>query len=133
MAKALSSEFGGPDTATIVIAHGNERHPEYNAPLLEMDRYLRAHHDNVFLGTVEGPPGSAPAIKAAKASGLTKVKFVPLMLVEGDHISNDIMGDEPESWKTQVGLPATNATGLASNPAVMEIPLKSIEALIAQF
>ena len=56
-----------------------------------------------------------------------------MMLVEGDHITNDVMGDEPESWKVLVGLPATNATGMASNPAVMEIFLKSLENLVSQF
>ena len=133
VADALSPEFGGADTATILVSHGNEKHPEFNSALIQMDQYLRDNYDNVYLGTVEGPPGPDPALDDAKASGASQVKFVPLMLVEGDHITNDIMSDEPESWKVLLGLPAANATGMASNPAVMEIFLKSIENLVSQF
>lgn len=133
VADALSPEFGGADTATVLVSHGNEKHPEFNSALIQMDQYLRDNYDNVYLGTVEGPPGPDPALNDAKASGAPMVKFVPLMLVEGDHITNDIMSDEPESWKILLGLPATNATGMASNPAVMEIFMKSIENLVSQF
>lgn len=133
VADALSPEFGSADTATVLVSHGNEKHPEFNSALIQMDQYLRDNYDNVYLGTVEGPPGPDPALNDAKASGAPMVKFVPLMLVEGDHITNDIMSDEPESWKTLLGLPATNATGMASNPAVMEIFMKSIENLVSQF
>ena len=133
VADALSPEFGGADTATVLVSHGNEKHPEFNSALIQMDQYLRDNYDNVYLGTVEGPPGPDPALDDAEASGASKVKFVPLMLVEGDHITNDVMSDEPESWKVLLGLPATNATGMASNPAVMEIFLKSIENLVSQF
>jgi len=133
VANALSSEFGGPGTATILVSHGNEKHPEFNSALIQMDKYLRENYDNVYLGTVEGPPGPEPAINDTLGSGATSVKFVPLMMVEGDHITNDIMGDEPDSWKSMLGLPATNATGLASNAEVMEIFLKNIENLLSQF
>jgi cobalamin biosynthesis Co2+ chelatase CbiK len=64
---------------------------------------------------------------------VSKAKFVPLMLVEVDHITNDVMGDEPESWKVLVDLPATNATDMASNPEVMGILIQSIEDLVSQF
>lgn len=133
VANALSPEFGDADTATVLVSHGNEKHPEFNSALIQMDQYLRDNYDNVYLGTVEGPPGPDPALDDALASGAAQVKFVPLMLVEGDHISNDIMGEEPDAWKVLLGLPATNATGMASNPDVMEIFLKSIENLVSQY
>ena len=89
-AAVLSSEFRGEDTATILVGHGNEEHPEFHAALIQMGNHLRNNYDNVFLGTVEGPPGPDQALADAKASGLPQVKFVPLMMVEGDHITNDI-------------------------------------------
>jgi sirohydrochlorin cobaltochelatase len=132
-ADALSSEFGAADTAVILCAHGNEEHPEFNAPFVEMDAYLRQRYDNVFVATVEGPPDPSLAIESVKKSGASRVKFVPLMLVEGDHILHDVMGDEPDSWKTLVGLPATNVTGLASNRQVMYYFLQNIADLLSQF
>jgi sirohydrochlorin cobaltochelatase len=132
-ADALSSEFGDADTAVILCAHGNEEYPEYNAPFLKMDAYLRQRYDNAFVATVEGPPGADSAIEAVKKSGASRVKFVPLMLVEGDHVLHDVMGDEPDSWKMLVGLPATNVTGLASNHKVIEFFLQNIVHLLSQF
>lgn len=131
--RALSPEFGDADTATILCAHGNGRHPELNAPLIKMDNYLRANYENVFLCTVEGPPGTEQAFADVAKSGCKKVKFIPLMIVAGDHIINDVMGDDPESWKMQLGLPATIETGLGSNPAVIEIYLESLESVLSQF
>jgi sirohydrochlorin cobaltochelatase len=127
---ALSPTFGGADTATILCAHGNERYPEYNATLIEMDRYVRANYQGVYLATVEGPPGYKDVVDEVRASGVSRVKFVPLMLVEGDHIINDVMGDEPDSWRSLIGLPAAQATGLASNPDVMAFFLESIAKLV---
>jgi sirohydrochlorin cobaltochelatase len=132
-ADALSTEFGDADTAVILCAHGNDEHPEYNAPFVEMDAYLRQRYDNVFVAAVEGPPDADSVIEAVKQSDASRVKFVPLMLVEGDHVLHDVMGDEPDSWKELVGLPATNVTGLASNPRVMEFFLQNIADLLSQF
>jgi sirohydrochlorin cobaltochelatase len=41
------------------------------------------------------------------------VHFIPLMLVAGDHVMNDIMGDDQDSWKSQVGAATTTCSGPA--------------------
>lgn len=131
---ALKGEFGDPsDTVTILCAHGNEAHPENNAQLLEMDTYLRDNFDNTFLAAVEGPPEFEGVAEDVAASGMTKVKFVPLMLTYGDHITNDVMGDEPDSWKTQLGLEAACADGMGANAEIMDIFFKNIESVLSQF
>ena len=130
---ALASQFGDAGTATILCAHGNEAHPQFNASLIQVDEYVRANYENVYLATVEGPPGWDTAIADVKASGAANIHFVPLMLTEGDHITNDVMGDEPESWKVLVGLPATNATGMASNAEIVSLFADSVDNLVNQF
>ncbi|MCD4669264.1 MAG: sirohydrochlorin cobaltochelatase [Actinomycetia bacterium] len=131
---ALAGEFGDPsDTATILCAHGNEAHPENNSQLIEMDNYLRANFENAYLACVEGPPGFEGVAEDIAASGVTKIKFVPFMLTYGDHITNDVMGDEPDSWKTQLGLDASCADGMGANADIMEIYLKSIKHVLSQF
>ncbi|GAK55682.1 anaerobic cobalt chelatase [Candidatus Vecturithrix granuli] len=42
VANALSSEFGEEGTATILCGHGNEHHPDFNAALIEMDKYQQS-------------------------------------------------------------------------------------------
>lgn len=39
-------------------------------------------------------------VAAVKAGGYKKVVLRPLMVVAGDHASNDMAGDEEDSWKT---------------------------------
>jgi cobalamin biosynthesis Co2+ chelatase CbiK len=58
-------------------------------------------YKNVFVGTVEGKPEDTafPAVKKAlEDAGYTKVVLRPLMVVAGDHASNDMAGDEEGSW-----------------------------------
>jgi sirohydrochlorin cobaltochelatase len=131
--KALAPSFGGEDTVTILCCHGNEDVPGFNAPLILLDRYLRKHYRHVYLTTLEGPPGTEQAFADARKSGLKKVKFIPYLIQAGRHMSKDIMGDSPKSYKRQLGLPATSESGLASNPAVMSIWMESLEWNLAKF
>ncbi|MHB1253491.1 MAG: sirohydrochlorin cobaltochelatase [Candidatus Humimicrobiaceae bacterium] len=131
---ALSDDFGdASNTATILCAHGNEAHPENNAQLIEMDNYLRSNYKNTFLACVEGPPEFEGVLEDVLNSGVSNVKFVPLMLTYGDHISNDVMGDEPDSWKMQIGLPATAANAMGSNPIIIGMFIKEIKSALSQF
>ncbi len=132
--KILSSKFGGSDTVTILCGHGNDHQPQFNASLMTLDDIVRQNYKNVFVATVEGKPGFKQAMVDAKATGLKKVSFIPVMLTAGDHIMNDVMGeDDPESWKSQLGLEASADTGLGSNPQVMALFLNRIERLLTMF
>jgi len=131
---ALSDNFGDPsNTATILCAHGNEAHPENNSQLIEMDNYLRNNYKNTFLACVEGPPEFEGVLEDVLNSGVANVKFVPLMFTYGDHMSNDVMGDEPDSWKLQIGLPATAADAMGSNPIIIGMFIKEIKSALSQF
>lgn len=132
-AKIISSKFIGGDTVTILCGHGNDHQPQFNASLQALDNFVRQKYKNVFIATVEGKPGFEQAMTDTKQTGLNKVHFIPVMLVAGDHIMNDVMGDDPESWKSQLGLAATTDTGLGSNPAVMELFLGRMERLLTMF
>ena len=133
VAEALAPEFGGGDTVTIVCGHGNEKVPAFNIPLVHLDKHLRKRYQNVFLTTLDGPPGTEPAFADARKSGLKKVKFIPLLIVAGGHVNDDIMSDNPESYRSQVGLEASNTLGLGNNPAVMAIWLESIDRTLDKF
>ena len=132
-AGALAPKFGDKDTATIICGHGNPDALAFNVPFIQMDKYLRKHYKNVFLTTLDGPPGTEPAFADARKSGLPKVKFIPFLIVGGGHLSKDIMGDDPESYRNQLGLPATAEAGLGNNPAVMSIWMESLDWTLAKF
>jgi sirohydrochlorin cobaltochelatase len=127
VAQALAPRFGGEGIATLLCCHGNKQQPACNAPYILLDRYVRKNFKNVFAATLEGPPGTEEAFADIKKSGCRAVKFVPLLIVAGGHIANDVVGEKPHAYKNQIGLPATAEEGIGSNPAVMDIMLESID------
>ncbi|HAK47295.1 MAG TPA: hypothetical protein DCO79_15425 [Spirochaeta sp.] len=130
---ALEGEFGGADEATVLCAHGNEAHPEYNAELIQIDQFLRENYKNTYLAVMEGTPEFEPVKEAIAESGVKSVKYVTFMLTYGDHMSNDVMGDEEDAMKVRIGLPAECSDGLASVPSVQGLFIEKIKLALSQF
>ena len=131
--KVLAPRFGGEDTVTLLCAHGSGEASTLNTPLLQMDSYVRKHYQNVFLATLEGPPGRKPATEDIRKSGLSKVKFFPLLFTTGGRLTTAFMGDDPSTLQSQLGLEATTIPGLASDPEIMSIWMESIDWSLAKF
>lgn len=132
--KALENEISdNSETATVFCAHGNEAHPEYNAQLVEIDQYLRCHYKNTYLTVMEGNPRFDFVEKTIKSNGSQNVKFVTFMLSFGDHMTNDVMGDEEDSMKIRLGLPAVVSNGLASNTSIQKIFIDRMKITLSQF
>lgn len=132
--KALEPRFGdGKEVATVLIGHGVLQNFELNDVFLEMDKYLREHYQNVYCGTLHGPPGTERFVADIKKSGCRKVRFISLILSTSEHISVDVMGDQPDSWKSLVGLPAEVVDDFAINPLVRDFFVQSIRKLLNEF
>ncbi|MGL5870643.1 sirohydrochlorin cobaltochelatase [Clostridium chrysemydis] len=56
--------------------------------------------DNVYVGTVEGYPSLENVINRIKKDNVKDIMLLPLMVVCGDHVLNDMASDEEDSWKT---------------------------------
>jgi len=54
------------------------------------------------LGTVEGKPSREETLEAVKQSKAAGVVLRPFLFVAGEHVANDILGDKPESWKSEL-------------------------------
>jgi sirohydrochlorin cobaltochelatase len=91
------------NNAVVLVAHGSPS-PEGTATYLAFNRLLRSHypHQNVFLGTVEGKPTRQEALEAVKKSTAATVVLMPFLFVAGEHVAKDILGDDPESWKSEL-------------------------------
>jgi sirohydrochlorin cobaltochelatase len=83
------------------MAHGSSS-PEATKAYIAFDRLLRDHYQNVFLGTVEGKPTREEAFEAVKQANPTTVVLMPFMFVAGEHVARDMLGDDPESWKSEL-------------------------------
>lgn len=87
------------DTALVLMGHGT--HHFANATYAALDYMFKDQGmKNVFVGTVEGYPELDTVLPRIEEAGYTKVVLQPLMVVAGDHASNDMAGDEEDSWKT---------------------------------
>jgi sirohydrochlorin cobaltochelatase len=102
---ALAGTF--PDdlrkNAVVLVGHGSP-HPEGEAAYLAFNGLMRSRfpEQNVFLGVIQGnPPGDA-ALETVRRSPAGAVVLTPLMVVAGEHVQNDILGEEPDSWKSRL-------------------------------
>lgn len=85
------------DQAVVVMGHGTS-HPA-NACYSCLQSVIDDEGLNVFVGTVEGYPEIDHVIAKLKANNIKEVTLMPYMVVAGDHASNDMAGDEEDSWK----------------------------------
>jgi sirohydrochlorin cobaltochelatase len=101
-AKALAPDVDkarSEGAALVYIGHGNE-HVASNT-YAAFESALRGVYPGIplFVGLVEGEPGLEKVAAGLKEAGAKKVTIYPLLMAAGDHASNDICGDEDESWK----------------------------------
>ncbi|MGL5352684.1 MAG: sirohydrochlorin cobaltochelatase [Clostridium sp.] len=57
-------------------------------------------YNNVFVGTVEGYPSFKSVLNRLKKRNVNKITLVPLMVVAGDHVKNDMASEKPDSWNS---------------------------------
>ncbi len=96
----LAAEKTG--TAFVLMGHGTSH--DAKITYTQMASQMKAlGYSNVFIGTVEGEPEETAVenvIAEVHKAGFKKVILRPLMLVAGDHATNDMAGDEDDSWKS---------------------------------
>lgn len=94
-----TAAYNAEGTAVVFMGHGT--HHDANATYSTLEAKLHeAGNTNYFVGTVEGSPLIDEVIASVKATDAKKVVLLPLMIVAGDHATNDMAGDEEDSWKT---------------------------------
>jgi sirohydrochlorin cobaltochelatase len=118
--------------ATVLVGHGTH-HPAGKA-YRKIERILQERYQkNVLISVVEGEPSWEAARESIQKSGVKKVKFIPLMFVAGDHMLNDVMGEDSEdgesSWKMQLQGIEIDASekGLGFNKRIIDIYLQHLE------
>ena len=132
--EALSAEneyAGSADTAIVYMGHGT--HHFANATYSQAQLVMQAAgYENVFVGTVEGFPALENVMANVTAYGAEKVVLYPFMVVAGDHASNDMAGDEEDSWKTAFANAGFEVEcvleGLGQNEGIQAIYVEHVQA-----
>ncbi|NPA48973.1 MAG: cobalamin biosynthesis protein CbiK [Thermodesulfobacteria bacterium] len=147
--EAVSRYFYAPSEGyNILVAHGTDVTSNgANIAYLGIQWLLDEEFKNVGLGTMEGIPTGDIILTRAKKYPARKVRFIPFMYVAGDHIMNDVMGEDLEegekSWREvlqEAGKEIDIVTvkidgknyykGLGMYPEVNEIFIRSIKRML---
>jgi len=90
------------EESVILFGHGTE-HPSNAVYGMLQTVLIDEDYENVFVATIEGYPTIQNVLKKLKKKGIKKTKLVPLLLVAGDHVKNDMASDEDDSLKSILG------------------------------
>ncbi|HEY5674414.1 MAG TPA: sirohydrochlorin cobaltochelatase [Malonomonas sp.] len=131
-ALAADIEQAEQQNATLIyMGHGNEHLSTglyYEFELLMNQRYPQVR---TLVGLVEGHPAFAEVVQKLQQSGSKKVLLKPLMVVAGDHATNDMASAEPTSWTSQLTTAGIEALpimqGLGDNPAVRGLFIEHLQ------
>lgn len=86
------------DEAIVLMGHGSQ-HSAFTVYACLDHMVLEKP---IFICAVESYPGIERVVDRLKTGNYRKVKLYPLMLVAGDHATNDMASDEESSWKSQL-------------------------------
>lgn len=109
----------------VYMGHGNEHLSTgiyFELELVLKEMYPKAM---IIVGTVESHPDINDVLHKLRFTARKLVTLKPLMLVAGDHATNDMASDEEDSWKTiltKAGFKVTPVIeGLGDNPEIRKI------------
>jgi sirohydrochlorin cobaltochelatase len=99
-----------------------------------MQQALSRQTDRIFLGTVEAAPSFDDVLAALKKTSYKTLVLSPFMVVAGDHATNDLAGDEPDSWRSLFEKNGykieTDLVGLGEYPEVAALFVRRVKELM---
>lgn len=116
-------------TPLLVMGHG---HPANGNPA-----YLRLRArlpEGVFLGCLSGEPGLMQVMPEVLKQPVRTLTLTPLLMSVGGHTLNDMAGDAPESWRSQLTKAGFDVhcrlTGVGRTAVVQQIFVRKLQALL---
>ena len=132
---AIHHEFSdlSQDEVLVLMGHGTTHYS--NAIYAALDYMFKEKGcPNIFLGTVEAYPSMDTLLHMVKEYQPKQVVLAPFMIVAGDHATNDMAGDDPNSWRSQfeaAGFPVKCVLkGLGEYPDIRKLFLQHVEEAI---
>lgn len=98
--QAMASEYHpGSDEVLLFMGHGTEHVANELYP--EMDGLFKHFgYSNMHMGTVEGNFSIESFLDELKELHPAHIHLAPFMIVAGDHATNDMSGEDDDSWKS---------------------------------
>lgn len=105
----------GEAEGVVFMGHGTPRanNAAHGYTYVKLQELFDERQVPVLVGTVEDEdaPNFATILERLQERGYKHVHLYPLMVVAGDHANNDMYGDEPDSWKSQIEALGITTTG----------------------
>lgn len=102
MVEIMCEEIGDIDDDEVVVLMGHGTGHFIDAAYAALDyRFKAKGSERIFVATVEGYPEINDIESSIAATKAKKIRMIPLMVVAGDHATNDMAGDD-DSWKTMM-------------------------------
>ncbi len=99
-----SSCIQADNEAILYMGHGTnkEDEPEADAIYISLAKALEKKHSSVFLACMNGSLELEDVIKKLKARNINKIYLLPFLTLIGRHATEDMGGDNDDSWKSQL-------------------------------
>ena len=121
------------DEAVLIMAHGTP-HPANAFYTVMQDKINKLGWKNTWVYTVEGTPTLEEIIPQLKTKKIKKVTLLPMMMVAGDHATNDMSGSDKDSHKSQLiaaGFQVdTYIHGIGENVAIQDLYMQRLKDTI---
>ncbi|MBF7097170.1 sirohydrochlorin cobaltochelatase [Alkalibacter mobilis] len=132
----LNDEYDFDDGSSVVfMGHGSDHNGNSAYPALNFILNEKGF-DNVHIATVEGYPALETVLDKLEKHGCKTVKLAPLMFVAGDHIQEDMLGDDEDSWKNILEKQGYRVRGfvkgLGELPKIRNLYLKHLKDAIEE-
>ncbi|MDD3279011.1 MAG: sirohydrochlorin cobaltochelatase [Lachnospiraceae bacterium] len=128
---AIHEEFQDltSDEVLVLMGHGTAHFA--NAIYAALDYTFKDKgYPNIFLGTVEAYPSMDSLLHMVQEYNPKRIVLAPFMIVAGDHATNDMAGEDPDSWRCQfeaAGYPVTCVLkGLGEYPQVRKLLVEHV-------
>lgn len=91
--EAIWKEFypAEKDSALVIMGHGSVHYANATYSQLQLMFHSRGM-DNVYVTTAGRFPDFPDTVKMMRGKGYRKVRMIPLLVVAGDHVTNDLVG-----------------------------------------
>jgi len=130
--EALKTQLPDEKEEQVVILIGHGTNHLANGCYEKLQDYLKDKTLPVFVGTIE--EGVDPMIAKLKASKYKEVFLIPFLLVAGEHVQNDLLGEDQHSWKSKLIFNGYSVKayhrGLGENPAFQDLYIQRVKELM---
>lgn len=130
--EALKTQLPEDKEEQVIVLIGHGTNHLANECYEKLQDYLMDERLQVFVGTIE--EGVDSMITKLKASKYKEVVLMPFLLVAGEHVQNDLLGDDQHSWKSKLIFNGYNVKayhkGLGENSAFQDLYIQRVKELI---